>query len=550
LGTTNRDITFYYLFSFKTNNLNNRITIQGTGIFVVEIKRAIISVSDKTGVVDLARGLEELGVEIISTGGTLKTLVESGVNAKAIEEVTSFPEMMDGRVKTLHPKVHGGILARRDIDEHLSKAKEHDIGLIDMVVVNLYPFEKTVKDPNSTLEDIIENIDIGGPTLVRSAAKNHASVAIVTEPGQYPAILDELREAGGLSEGTLKRLAVQAFAQTSRYDTSIFNHLCKHYCEDVKLTSHIRMAYEKVQDCRYGENPYNAGAFYEDPMAEGIAIPRFEQLHGKELSFNNFMDIDAATNIVMEFTEPAVAIVKHTNPCGAATGATLVEAFKAAHECDTDSAFGSIIALNRVCDMDTAKEIDSFFTEVIIAPDYEPEVLELFKKKKNRRILKTDLDLAGQEYTGNRFKMVKGGLLVQSSEHPNITTDDLQAVTEVQPTDEQVEAMLFGIKIARHIKSNTILLVKGTSTVGVGAGQMSRLDAAHMAIHKAGEKAHGSIVISDAFFPFRDGLDTCVEAGAVAVIQPGGSMRDQEVIDAANEHKIPMVFMGKRLFNH
>jgi phosphoribosylaminoimidazolecarboxamide formyltransferase/IMP cyclohydrolase len=534
----------------ETNNLNNRIAIQGTGIFVVEIKRAIISVSDKTGVVDLAKGLEELDVEIISTGGTLKTLVESGVKAKPIEEVTSFPEMMDGRVKTLHPKVHGGILARRDVDEHLSKAKEHDIGLIDMVVVNLYPFERTVKDPNSTLEDIIENIDIGGPTLIRSAAKNHASVAVVVDPEQYGPLLEELKNTGELSETTLKRMAVQAFAQTSRYDTSIFNHLCKHYCEDLQLKEHIRMAYEKVQDCRYGENPYNAGAFYEDPMAEGVSIPSFEQLHGKELSFNNFMDIDAATNIVMEFTEPAVAIVKHTNPCGAATGATLVEAFKSAHECDPDSAFGSIIALNRVCDIDTAQEIDSFFTEVIIAPDYEPEVLELFKKKKNRRILRTNKDLGGLEYVENRFKMVKGGLLVQSSEPPNIGKDDLKVVTETKPTDEQIEAMLFGIKIARHIKSNTILLVKDTSTVGVGAGQMSRLDAAHMAIHKAGEKAQGSVVISDAFFPFRDGLDTCAEAGAVAVVQPGGSMRDQEVIDAANEHKIPMVFMGKRLFNH
>jgi phosphoribosylaminoimidazolecarboxamide formyltransferase/IMP cyclohydrolase len=310
------------------------------------------------------------------------------------------------------------------------------------------------------------------------------------------------------------------------------------------------MAYEKVQDCRYGENPYNAGAFYEDPMAEGIALHRFEQLHGKELSFNNFMDMDAATNIVMEFTEPAVAIIKHTNPCGAAIGATLVEAFKAAHECDPDSAFGSIIALNRVCDMDTAKEIDSFFTEVIIAPEYEPEVLELFRKKKNRRIVKTNVDLAGQRHEENRFKMVKGGLLVQSSEHPDITEEDMKVVTEAQPNQDQVDAFLFGIKITRHIKSNTILLVKGTSTVGVGAGQMSRIDAAHMAIHKAGERAKGSIVISDAFIPFRDTLDRCVEAGAVAVIQPGGSIRDQEVIDAANEHKIPMVFMGKRLFNH
>ena len=292
---------------------------------MVEIKRAIISVSDKTGVVDFAKGLESLGVEIISTGGTLKTLTDAGVNAIPIDDVTGFPEMMDGRVKTLHPKVHGGILARRDVQAHLDKALEHGIGLIDMVVVNLYPFEKTVKNPDSTLEDVIENIDIGGPTLVRSAAKNHASVAIVVEPEQYTPLLVELKNTGGLSEDTLKGLAVQAFAATSRYDTTIFNHLCEEYCPEGELRKHLRLSYEKVQDCRYGENPYNKGAFYYDPMAEGVTVHGLKQLHGKELSYNNIMDMDAATNIVMEFTEPAVAIIKHTNPCGAATGETLAQ---------------------------------------------------------------------------------------------------------------------------------------------------------------------------------------------------------------------------------
>lgn len=516
---------------------------------MLSVKRALISVSDKSGIVEFAKGLEELGVEIISTGGTLKTIQDAGVNVIGIEEVTKFPEMMDGRVKTLHPVVHGGILARRDLQEHLDKAKEHSIGLIDMVVVNLYPFEATVKKEGVPLQDVIENIDIGGPSMIRSAAKNHASVAVVVDPGQYEGILEELK-AGGLSDGTLQKLAVEAFAQTSRYDTTIFNHLYEEYIEEDVLPSHIRLSYEKVQDCRYGENPYNKGAFYKDPMAKGVTVHGLEQLHGKELSYNNFMDVDAATNIVMEFKEPAVAIIKHTNPCGAAIGDTLSEAFKKALESDPKSAFGSIIALNRTCDMATAEQIDSFFTEVIIAPDFEPEVLELFKKKKNRRIMKANMELADQEFVGNRFRMVKGGILVQSSEHPNITNDDMKVVTKAQPTDDQLKAMEFGIKIARHIKSNTILLVDGTKTVGVGAGQMSRVDAAHMAIFKAGEKAKGSIVISDAYFPFRDGLDTCVEAGAVAVIQPGGSRGDPEVIAAADEHGIPMVMMGKRLFNH
>ena len=516
---------------------------------MIKVKRALISVSDKTGLVEFAKQLHALGIEILSTGGTFKALKDAGVPAIPVEEYTEFPEMLDGRVKTLHPMVHGGILARRDNKEHMDTINKHDILPIDMVVVNLYPFEKTALNPRSTLEDIIENIDIGGPAMVRSAAKNHASVAIVVSPSQYPLVLEDLR-AGGMTEAMLKRLAVDAFAATSGYDASIYNHLHGLYFPDEPLPPSLRYRFERSQELRYGENPYNKAAFYRDPMAKGFTVSDLEQLHGKELSYNNLLDCDAATNIILEFERPCAVIVKHNNPCGVSCSDTLVDAFVKAFEADSQSAFGGIITLNRTCDLDTAKAISKFFVEVVIAPDYAPEALKLLKKKKDIRILKAANLLERPKHPENKIAKVKGGLLCQTLDFPGISEKDMKVVTKTAPTPEQMKAMIFGVKVAKWVKSNTILLVQGETTVGVGAGQMSRVDSVMLAIYKAKDKAKGSVLISDAFFPFRDNIDMAAQAGIAAILQTGGSVRDQEVTDAANEHGIPMVHSGLRLFWH
>lgn len=527
--------------------------------------RALISVSDKTGIVDLARSLHTLGVTLLSTGGTAKLLAEQGLPVTEVAEVTGFPEMLDGRVKTLHPKVHGGLLARRDLPEHMAALREHGIETIDILVVNLYPFEATVAKAGCTLADAIENIDIGGPAMVRSAAKNWKDVAVLTDASQYAGVVEELKANGKLSDKTRFALSVAAFNRISNYDGAISDYLSSiEFDEAAEVPA--RNAYStqangrfiKLQDLRYGENPHQTAAFYRDLYPAPGSLVTAKQLQGKELSYNNIADADAAWECVKSFDEPACVIVKHANPCGVAVGSGPLQAYQKAFQTDPTSAFGGIIALNRPLDGAAAEAISKQFVEVLMAPGYSAEALAVFKAKANVRVLQIDLPPGGatawdKGLNLSDVKRVGSGLLIQSADNHVLQREDLKVVTTLQPTPQQLDDLLFAWKVAKFVKSNAIVFCKDGMTMGVGAGQMSRLDSARIASIKAGHaqlSLQGTAVASDAFFPFRDGLDVVVDAGASCVIQPGGSMRDQEVIDAANERGVAMVFSGVRHFRH
>ena len=523
---------------------------------------ALISVSDKAGVLELARALHELGIGLLSTGGTAKLLADSGLPVTEVATVTGFPEMLDGRVKTLHPKVHGGLLARRDMPEHMAALATHGIATIDLLVVNLYPFEATVAKAGCTLEDAIENIDIGGPAMVRSAAKNWKDVAVLTDANQYDTVIAELKAHGAVSTKTKFALSVAAFNRISNYDAAISDYLSAFDLETGMIRTFPGQSngrFVKLQDLRYGENPHQAAAFYRDLHPAPGSLVTAKQLQGKELSYNNIADADAAWECVKSFDDAACVIVKHANPCGVALAADAAGAYRKAFQTDPTSAFGGIIALNREVDENTAQAISQQFVEVLMAPAYSEAALAVFKAKANVRVLQIDLpDAAGDTAwargrNAQDVKRVGSGLLIQTADNHELTVADLKVVTKVQPTQQQLEDLLFAWKVATYVKSNAIVFCKDGMTMGVGAGQMSRLDSARIASIKAGHAGltlAGTVVASDAFFPFRDGLDVVVDAGATAVIQPGGSMRDQEVIDAADERGVAMVFTGVRHFRH
>ena len=518
----------------------------------MKVARALISVSDKSGIVELARGLAALGVQILSTGGTAKLLEKEGLRVTEVSAHTGFPEMLDGRLKTLHPKIHGGILARRDLREHMAALEQAGIPPIDLIVVNLYPFQATAADPDCTLANAIENIDIGGPAMLRAAAKNYGGVAVVVDPGDYAGVLEEIRAGGGVAEATRFTLAKKVFAHTAGYDGAISNYLSSLDAQGGRgaYPGTLNLQFAKRQDMRYGENPHQSAAFYRDqqPVAGGIAS--FSVLQGKELSYNNVADADAAWECVKSFAEPACVIVKHANPCGVAVAEGPLTAYRKAFATDPSSAFGGIIALNRALDRAAAEEIGKQFAEVIIAPRIEPAAREFLAAKQNLRVLEVPLSHDAQAYD---YKRVGGGLLVQSGDSRVLEKKDLLVKTRRQPTDAQWADLLFAWKVAKYVKSNAIVFCRDGATVGVGAGQMSRIDSARIAAIKAknaGLEIAGSVVASDAFFPFRDGLDAVIDAGAAAVIQPGGSVRDDEVVAAADERGVAMVFTGVRHFRH
>jgi len=543
------------------------------------IKLALLSVSDKTGLVDFARGLREMGVRLLSTGGTKRALEEAGIEVTAVEDYTGFPEMMEGRVKTLHPKVHGGLLARRDNPEHLAQAAAHGIEMIDLVCVNLYPFQQTVAKPEVTLEEAVENIDIGGPTMLRSAAKNFAAVTVVCNPARYEGILAEMRASGGeVCEETRRRLALEAFAHTGQYDAAIATWLSQAFSsEQSAFPGYFAPWYVKQgEDLRYGENPHQSAALYAQVNAPEPGLAKAKKLHGeRELSFNNYLDLTAALEAARDFAEPTAIIIKHLNPCGAASAGTLREAFVEAWAADPVSAFGSVMGFNRVIDCETAELIGNeeflreviipryreesgdtessiigAFVEAIIAPGYEPGALDLLRRHRNLRVmLLEDFAPEGRKRDFD-LKKIPGGLVVQTPDLEFVAPEDLKVVTRKQPTEEQMRSLLFADRVAKHVKSNAIVLVQGTRLVGCGAGQMSRVDSCLIAARKAGKRAAGSCLASDAMFPARDGLDAAAATGAAAIIQPGGSRADEEVIAAADEHGIAMVFSGMRHFWH
>jgi phosphoribosylaminoimidazolecarboxamide formyltransferase/IMP cyclohydrolase len=518
------------------------------------IKQALISVSDKTGVLEFAKGLQRLGIAILSTGGTAKMLADNGIPVTEVADYTGFPEMLDGRVKTLQPKIHAGILARRDLSAHVATLEKHSIPTIDLVVVNLYPFSATIAKPDCMLADAIENIDIGGPTMVRAAAKNHEHVAIVTDPKDYNAILAEMHTNGStISGATCFDLAKKAFSHTAAYDSAISNYLTTIHADGARseYPTQINFNFVKIQDMRYGENPHQKAAFYRDLEAVPGGIADYTQLQGKELSYNNIGDADAAWECVKTFEQPACVIVKHANPCGVAIADTPLSAYKLAYATDPTSAFGGIIALNRELDVETASVITTNqFVEVIIAPSVAEAARQVVATKQNVRLLTVPLSKAHNQYD---FKRVNGGLLVQSPDTLDVKASQLRVVTKAQPGAGQLQDLLFAWRVAKYVKSNAIVFCKDGRTLGVGAGQMSRVDSTRIATIKAQNVACSlvdSVVASDAFFPFRDGVDVLAEAGAKAVIQPGGSMRDEEVIAAADEHGLVMVFTGYRHFRH
>ncbi|MFZ3064920.1 MAG: bifunctional phosphoribosylaminoimidazolecarboxamide formyltransferase/IMP cyclohydrolase [Nitrospirota bacterium] len=515
------------------------------------IKLALISVSNKDGIINFAKGLNEFGIKILSTGGTAKSLRDAGIPVTDVSEHTGFPEMLDGRVKTLHPKIHGGLLGKRDNPEHVKKMQEHNIEPIDMVVVNLYPFEATIAKPNCTFEDAIENIDIGGPTMLRSAAKNFKDVAVVVDPLDYKKLLDEMKKKNGeLTEDTKFELAKKVFLHTARYDSVISNYLEKSDKEPVRFPGILTLQFEKVQNLRYGENPHQQGAFYREFNIKEPSVSRAKQLQGKEMSFNNFLDANSALELAKEYDEPTVVIVKHNNPCGVATGEPLVKAYKIARDADPVSAFGGVLAFNRRVDSKTAKEIVSTFVEVVIAPDFDEDALEEFKKKKDIRLLDSGPTVKG-EAEGMDMKKIVGGLIFQDRDLGRINDiKGLKVATKRRPTEKEWKALSFAWKVCKHVKSNAIVFAKENCTLGIGAGQMSRVDSVKIAIMKANKSLKGSALASDAFFPFADGIKAAAKAGVKAIIQPGGSIRDDEVIAAADKHKIAMVFTGMRHFRH
>jgi phosphoribosylaminoimidazolecarboxamide formyltransferase/IMP cyclohydrolase len=559
----------------------------------IKIERALISVSDKKGIIDFARRLESFGIQLVSTGGTYKALSEAGIKVIKIDELTGFPEMLDGRVKTLHPFVHGGILANRCIPSHMEQIEKAGIKKIDMVIVNLYPFRETISKPGVKIEEAIENIDIGGPTMIRSAAKNNSSVAVVTDPGDYGIIIDEMdKNEGFLSKETLFSLSIKAFKHTCEYDSYIFNYfikkipeygsdtvkiedflnvdntkalqeimsgsnILKDNNEDFKETA--RLSIEKKQNLRYGENPHQKASYYKFTDALPSSFVMAEQLQGKELSYNNILDGNAAFNIVKEFEKPCVSVIKHNNPCGCAVGKSVEEAYMKAYEADPISAYGSVIASNYKWNEGATKFLIDKYVEIIIAPDFEEKALEILSQKPNLRVLKINFDLKSyiaKIKNGDRsvmypdIKSVDGGLIIQDSDMGIDDTGEMKVVTDVQPSQSQWKDLLFGWQIVKNVKSNAILITKDEVTVGVGAGQMSRVDSTRIAIEKSQGKCEGAVIASDAFFPFADAIEIAAENKIAAIIQPGGSIRDDEVIQACNKYKISMVFTGKRHFKH
>jgi phosphoribosylaminoimidazolecarboxamide formyltransferase/IMP cyclohydrolase len=527
---------------------------------MTRLGRALISVHDKTGVVELARGLVALGAEIVSTGGTAKLLRESGIAVVDVAEVTGFPEMLDGRVKTLHPKVHGGLLARRDLPEHVAALERHGIRPIDLVAVTLYPFEQTVAKSGVALEEAIENIDIGGPSMIRGAAKNHAHVAVLTDPAQYGPVLDELRKSGGvLSAETRFRLAAEAFRRTAGYDAAIAAYLRDpaapgRGAEAGAFPERLDIEGVRVQGLRYGENPHQAAAFYRPAAGPAIGLGAARQLHGPELSYNNLLDWSAALGLLLEFEDPAAVVIKHTNPCGVALGRGVGEAIRRAKACDPVSIYGGIVGLNRPVDMEVVKALSGILLEILFAPAYEPDALEEIRRtKKKCRVFQ--LPCARREYPARQHEIrsVWGGVLLQDADLTDLDPGALKVVSQRAPTEAEMTGLRFAWRVGKHAKSNAIVLATAEQVVGVGAGQMNRVDSARLAVMRAREiglETKGTVCASDAFFPFRDGLDVVAEAGATAVIHPGGSLRDEEVIAAANEHGMAMVVCGIRHFKH
>jgi phosphoribosylaminoimidazolecarboxamide formyltransferase/IMP cyclohydrolase len=529
---------------------------------LVKVRRALLSVTDKTGLAEFAKGLTAFGIELISTGGTAKVLREAGLQVKDISEHTGFPEMLDGRVKTLHPLIHGGLLHLRDNAEHLATIAKHGISPIDMVVVNLYPFQKTVAKPGVHLEEAIENIDIGGPSMIRSGAKNFRSVAVIVDPAHYGPVLEEMKASGGqVGDPTLEKLVVDAFAHTAEFDRAVHGYLQEQLLSKGSYPPKLNLSFEKVQDLRYGENPHQTAAFYKHGGEAGATVGNAKQLQGKELSYNNIMDLDAALNIVKEFSEPAVSIIKHANPCGAARvdeGSDIAAAYKLAFEADSVSAFGGIVAANRNVTKGMAEAIGSTFLECIIAPSFDQGALDILSAKKNLRLMTVPFSSAGSEqaripglgYETFGLRKVAGGLLVQDRDRGSVTREQCKVATKRQPTEAEWVDMLFGWRVVKHVKSNAILIAKNGCTVGVGPGQTSRVGSVGIATDHAGARAQGASLASDALFPFRDGIDAAAKAGITAIIQTGGSVKDEETIAAANEHGIAMVFTGMRHFNH
>ena len=529
---------------------------------MTRIRRALLSVHDKTGVVDLARGLAALGIEILSTGGTARLLREAGVPARDVSDVTGFPEMLDGRVKTLHPKIHGGILARRDLPEHMAALERHGIAPIDLVVIGLYPFERTIAGPNVSVDDAVEQIDVGGPALIRAAAKNAASVAVVTDPGQYGAVLAELRSGdGALSAETRRRLAWEAFRRTAQYDAAIAAYLrspgappTRSAAEPDALPLRLLLEAERVQALRYGENPHQSAAFYRPSGSERFGLGALKQLHGPELSFNNLLDFSAALELLLEFEEPAAVVIKHTNPCGAALGATAGEAMRKAKASDPVSIYGGIVGVNRTLDMEVVKELSGIFVEILFAPTYDPAALEEIRRTKQKaRVFELLCDRSAMPPRPIEYRTVFGGLLAQSADLDDLDERALTVVSRRAPTEAEQAALRFAWRVAKHAKSNAIVLATRDQVIGVGAGQMNRVDAARVAVMRARElglETAGTVCASDAFFPFRDGLDVVARAGATAVIHPGGSLRDAEVIAAADLHGMAMVTTGIRHMRH
>jgi phosphoribosylaminoimidazolecarboxamide formyltransferase/IMP cyclohydrolase len=513
------------------------------------IKRALISVSDKTGIVELAKELQNRGVEIVSTGGTAKALSDAGVKVINISDITGFPECLDGRVKTLHPKVHGGLLAMRSNEEHMKQIRELGIEPIDMVVINLYPFKQTILKEDVKLEEAIENIDIGGPTMLRAAAKNYQDVAVIVDPKDYSLVLEEIGSKGDISPETKFRLAYKVFEHTSHYDTLIAKYLRDRLGEDA-FPETLSLTFEKVQEMRYGENPHQKAVFYKEVGKNEGCLTSAEQLHGKELSYNNINDANGSLELLKEFDEPTVVAVKHANPCGVASAGNIYEAYVKAYEADPVSIYGGIVAANREIDAKTAEEISKIFLEIVIAPSFTEEALNILTQKKNIRILRLDnisKKIAKDTYD---MKKVAGGLLVQGYNSELLNMDELKYVTDKKPTKEELEDLIFTMKVVKHTKSNGIALAKGKQTVGVGPGQTNRIMACNIAIKTGGEKTKGAVLASDAYFPFPDCVEAAAAAGITAIIQPGGSIRDQESIDACNKYGISMVFTGMRHFKH
>ena len=507
-------------------------------------KRALLSVSDKTGLVDFAQGLIEANYQLISTGGTLSALQDAGIEVLPVSAVTNFEEILDGRVKTLHPKIHGGLLARRELPEHQKQLEQFNITPIDLVAVNLYPFKETIAKPDITEQDAIENIDIGGPTMLRAAAKNFESVTVVVDPADYEQVLDHLNTD---SVELRKKLAAKVFRHTAQYDALIAEYFTE-LTEETDLEA-LTLTYEKVDTLRYGENPHQSAAFYKEAAIKGGSIAHAKQLNGKALSYNNIQDANAALEIVMEFSEqPAAVAVKHMNPCGVGIGNTIEQAFQKAYDADPISIFGGIIALNREVDLATAEKLAEIFLEIIIAPRFAKDALELLAKKPNLRLLETSVE--PDQFDSKKVVSVRGGLLVQNRDLGRIEADDLKLVTDKAPTAEQLEELLFAWKVVKHVKSNAIVVAKDNQTIGVGAGQMNRVGAAKIAFEQAGEKAEGAVLASDAFFPMPDTVENAAKAGIKAIIQPGGSKRDQESIDMCNKYGIVMVMTGMRHFKH